>query len=301
MFCIVGADGFFGGYIQRLLLSRQEEVLAFNHRQPVFPSHPLVKNCPFELADKESLDAAEKLLRQYRDIKIIYLAAAHNPDFVKADPAGAMRINRELYSEFLKKISLCDITELWYSSSDTVYGESTGGTVFTEDMPLSPINVYGEQKAEAERVTLENGFSVARFSYMFAPSLSAKRHFFDKITDDLRAGKEIVMFSDYVRSSLDYPTAAEYLVRLINTKTDKKIVNICADNPTSKYDIGLIAAEYCGADRALVVPALSDSTGVFTEKRAKELVMSNKLLRSIVNETGVIKAGNNFHRQFPEE
>ena len=282
MFCIAGADGFFGAYIQKYLVSRGERVLALNHKKAVFPDSPCVENLSFELTSDTDLKALKNRLRGEEDIKLVYLIAAHSPDFVKAEPEKAFYINSEAYKNFLDKLSGCDIKKLYYASSDTVYGENKNDIPFDESTPPSPVNLYGEHKAHAERITLENGFSVARFPYMFAPSVTYKKHFFDGITEKLRAGERIFMFTDYIRSSLTYPTAAQYLCRLIDTDTDEKIFNVCADEPTSKYDIGLYAAKLCGADEKLVVPCLSTQSGVFTEKRAGTLTMSNKKLKAVL-------------------
>lgn len=289
MYCIAGADGFFGAYLQRALLEKGEKVIALNHNAPVFPKEKTVLNLPFELTDPASVKNAANVLRRENDIRLIYLIAEHAPDKVKADPARAARINRELYRDFLTAVSGCDVTTLFYSSSDTVYGESRNGKVFTEEDAPAPINAYGEQKAEAERITLEHGFSVARFSYLFAPSLTHKRHFFDEITDKLRAGQRIEMFTDYIRSSLPYPTAAEWLLRLTKAETEDRIFNVCADEPTSKYDIGLYAAKRIGADPALVIPTLGKEAGVFTETRAEAIVMSNERLKKAVGDGAAIR------------
>lgn len=282
MYCIAGADGFFGAYIQRYLINAGESVLALNHGEAVFPDSPLVENRRFELTSAGDLRALADRLRKADDIRVIYLIAAHAPDFVKANPERAFYINSEAYRDFLTALSSCAVTKLYYASSDTVYGENRGEAPFTEDMPPAPINLYGEHKAEAERITLENGFSAVRFSYMFAPSLTHKKHFFDTLTDKLQNGEPIRMFTDYIRSSLLYSDAAEYLCRLAASGSDERIVNICGDDPTSKYDIGLYAAKRVGADRRLVVPCLSTETGVFTERRAGTLTMSNGKLKKIL-------------------
>ncbi len=282
MFCIAGADGFFGAYIRKYLISRGEKVLSLNHSKAVFPDSHLVENMSFELTSQSDIRSLSQRLKSESDVKLIYLIACHAPDLVKADPETAFYINSGAYKNFLNGLSGCNISKLYYSSSDTVYGENRTDEPFTETSALSPINLYGEHKAQAERITLENGFSVARFPYMFAPSLTHKKHFFDSLTDKLSAGEKIYMFTDYVRSSLPYPAAAEYLCRLMNTDTDEKIFNICADEPTSKYDIGLYAARLSGADEKLVVPCLSTDTDVFTEKRAATLTMSNKKLKDVL-------------------
>ena len=288
MYCIAGADGFLGAYLQRKLLSMGETVVALNHTAPVFPDGDNLYNLPFELTDSASMDAAEALLRRFSDIRIFYTVAVHAPDKVEADPAFAHRINHVLYAEFLRKLSGCDVTQLYYASTDNVYGESRDGKVFTEEDAPAPINAYGEQKAEAERITREQGFSVARFSYMFGPSLTHKPHFFDAITQRLRAGQPMDMFTDFIRSSLSYPTAADYLIRLTEADAEERVFNICADEPTSKYDVGLFAADWCGADRSLVVPARGLDSGLFTAARAASIIMSNARLKRAVGDASPI-------------
>ena len=289
MYCIAGADGFLGAYLQRALLRRGETVVALNHTAPVFPDGGNLCNLPFELTDRADMDAAEALLRRFSDIRIFYTVAVHAPDKVEADPAFAHRINHVLYADFLRKLSGCDITRLYYASTDNVYGESRDGKVLTEEDAPAPINAYGEQKAEAERITQEQGFSAARFSYMFAPSLTRKQHFFDTVTQKLKAGQPMEMFTDFIRSSLTYPTAADCLIRLAEADPAETVFNVCADEPTSKYDIGLFAADWCGADRSLVVPAKGMDSGLFTATRAPSIVMSNERLKRAIGDDSTIK------------
>ena len=282
MFCIAGADGFFGAYLTKMLLASGEEVLALYHRAPVFPDGEKLTNLPFELTDGSRTDALCERLKKYPDVKLVYLIACHDPDKVKSDPAFASFVNHDCYERFLSSVHNAGVRRLFYASSDTVYGENPGGVPFTEASVPSPVNLYGEHKRKAEELTLAYGYSAARFPYMYAPSLCGKKHFFDSLTMKLRNGEKIEMFSDYVRSSVTYPTAAELLYRLMNTETEERIFNICADEPTSKYDIGLTAARLCGADTSLVVPVSMDGAGVFTERRAKTVIMSNALLKSVL-------------------
>lgn len=292
MFCIAGADGFFGAYLQRELMKHHEKILALNHRESVFPDDEKLTNLSFELTDDNCIKQLVSLLKNERDINFIYLIACHNPDTVKNDPAKAEYINHTRYEFFLDAIKELDIKTFYYASSDTVYGESLGGEVFTEESPLMPVNIYGEHKKKAEEITIRHGYSAARFPYMFAPSLNGKVHFFDNILKTLRRGEHIDLLTDYVRSSVTYPTAAEYLYKLIKTDPDKKIFNICADRPSSKYDIGLCAAKLTGASPSLIVPVTMDSFGGFDEKRAGSIIMSDALLKSTLGETEEIRYDN---------
>lgn len=282
MFCIVGADGFFGAYIQRKLLAEKEPVLALNHTKAVFKDDDSVTNLKFELEKSENFFDVLQLLKG-REVNIIYLAGIHNPDYIRKNTERARCINIDCYRNFLKTVSACNIKSLFFASSDTVYGESKGDRFFSEEDPVNPINLYGEQKAEAEIITIEFGGTVLRFPYLFGPSVTYKPHFFDRLTAELNEGKEIRMFSDYIRSSITYLTASEYLTRLALSGTSEHIFNICADSPTSKYDIGLKAAAVARADTALVKAISMNETDVFDEKRAEKILMSNSKLKKTLN------------------
>ncbi len=284
MICIVGADGFFGSYMQKHILTHNEDedIICFNHSEIPFSASKRVLNERFELWDKSSIENAARVLSSYEDIKILFLASVHNPDAVKKDPDGAQYINTVCYENFLKEISSLSIRRLIYASSDTVYGESTDGYLFTEKDSPSPINIYGRQKLMAEEITYKYSHTAARFSYMYAPSLlSRKKHFFDEVTDKLRRGEKIYMLTDWVRSALTYQSAAEITYNLLLSESEEKTVNICGNFPLSKYDIGLKAAKSVGCDNSLVVPATKKELNIFTEKRADEILMSNSLAKRI--------------------
>lgn len=283
MLCVVGADGFFGSYFQKHIFSSpiNEPVVCFNHTSGIFLDKEKA-DALLELHDKNSVKRAAEILSDYDDIKILFLASVHNPDTVKKDPERAEYINTVCYENFLKEISNLPVKKLIYSSSDTVYGESTNGKIFTENDIPSPINIYGKQKLLAEKITHSYGFTVARYSYMCAPSLTPKKlHFFDEVARTLKSGKKFPMLTDWVRSSLSYKTASEITYKLLLSEADEKTVNICSDTPTSKYDIGLKIAEFTACDPSLVVPCTMEELGIFTEKRAGKILMDNSLSKKI--------------------
>lgn len=293
MICIVGADGFFGSYLQKYIISLpyNEHILSLNHSSAVFSDTENKTDVLFELHDSESVKRAAELISSYDDIKIIFLASVHNPDIVKKDPEKAEYINTVCYENFLKSISGADIKKLIYASSDTVYGESIDGYVFSEKDTPSPINIYGKQKLLAEEITKKYGYSVARYSYMCSPSLtSRKKHFFDDIASKLKNGEKVYMLTDWVRSALSYKTAAEITYNYLVKDTEEDTVNICADKAVSKYDIGLLIADFTGSDTDLVIPCTKKDLGIFSEKRADDIIMSNALSKrlSIAKDTKLI-------------
>lgn len=283
MICVAGADGFFGTYIQQHIpaSSGTQSVLCLNHGKEDNVYSPSFFNLHFDLKDKKSIYKAAEALSGFDDIRILFLASVHNPDIVKKAPEEAEYINTVCYEAFLDAIKGADIKKLIYASSDTVYGESKNGYIFSETDLTCPINIYGEQKLMAEKITQSYGYTTARYSYMYGPSLThRKRHFYDEICQKLKNGEKIYMLTDWVRNAITYKKAAEITYKLLLSDKNVNIVNICGNTPLSKYDIGLEAARHIGADPSLVIPCTSDELDIFTEKRANEILMSNSLLDS---------------------
>lgn len=285
MLCIVGADGFLGTYLQKHIFSSgiSTPLLALNHKDSVFPHMPYKTDMTFELKDSDSVKRVAERLSVYDDIRILFLAAVHAPDIVRKDPDKAEYINTVCYENFLNAIKGLDVTKLIYSSSDTVYGESIDGYSFSENDSTCPINIYGKQKLLAEKITLAHGYSVARYSYMCGKALSdRKKHFYDEISEKLSHGERVYMLTDWVRSSLSYKTASEITLSLLLSDTEHRIVNICSDSPTSKYDIGLKIAEKVNADKGLVIPVTKKELNIFSEHRAEDIITDNTLIKSIL-------------------
>jgi UDP-glucose 4-epimerase len=64
----------------------------------------------------------------------------------------------------LKAMQACGVKEIVFSSSATVYGEPQR-LPYTEDHPLAPINVYGQNKLAIERLLADEAAADARFHY----------------------------------------------------------------------------------------------------------------------------------------
>lgn len=281
MICIVGADGFFGTYLTDYILSSCPHVplLCLDHEEAAF-SDGRVFHGKFELSDPDSIKKASEMLSRFSDIRIIFLSSVHNPDVIKNDPGRAEYINTVCYENFLRETESLDIKRLIYASSDTVYGESTDGYIFTETDELHPINIYGEHKKSAEEITRKYSYSIARYSYMYAPSLtSRKKHFYDTVREKLLNGEKMYMLTDWVRSAISYPQASEVTVKYLLSDTKENILNICGDTAVSKYDIGLKIAEKSGVAPSLVVPCTAEELGIFSERRAEKILMSNALMK----------------------
>lgn len=284
MYLIIGGSGYLGRYcIKNILDLTSDTVLAtYSGHEPAF-THERVKWVKVDVCDFAALDALNTLLQP--DSKCIYLAAYHHPDKVQANPRLAWNINITALAHAVNAWK--NVSSLYYSSTDTVYGEGSKEHKFTEPDPLKPVNLYGEHKVLAEKIVLAKGYNVVRFPFIFGPSLVENRpHFFDRIREDLAAGKTIDMFSDSFRSTLSFDQCARYLVQLMQKPEaqEEKIVNIAGDDVLSKYDAAVLLAEKFNLNKQLIRPvSVAQTNDIFMAKRAASATLDNSKLKKLLN------------------
>lgn len=284
MYLIIGASGFLGRYCIKNVLGNTGETVVATYSEAEKPalSHPRVEWVPLDVCD---VDALKSLSARVDDAtKIIYLAAFHHPDKVEEFPELAWNINIVALANAVNIFHKAKC--LYYSSTDTVYGEGSKDKKFVETDACASVNLYGKHKALAEQICLTKGFNVVRFPFIFGPSLVEGRpHFFDNIKADLVAGKAVEMFSDSYRSTLSFNQCAYYLVALIEKfgACPEKIVNIAGDDVMSKYDAAIALADKYGLDKSLIKPvSVTQNTGIFKAKRAASGTLDNSKLKSLL-------------------
>ncbi|MEI6577931.1 MAG: sugar nucleotide-binding protein [Eubacteriales bacterium] len=284
MYIIFGANGFLGSYIVKSIVENTDEkVIAVARNLDGMICSDRVSLVKCEITDSKDVDALAETLKKGETCKIIYLVTYNNIDLVAKYPKLAWDINIISLASFLNKVE--NLNCLFFSSTDCVYGEGKPDYCFKETDLLEPINLYGVYKIAAESLVTARGYNVLRLPYMFGPSISPqKKHFYDKIVEDLKQQKTIEMFHDSLRSSLDYKTVADLFVSLAENYSENnmpKIMNLCGDDCLSKYDLGLMMADKFGASRDLIVPVSSkNDDSVFVERRAFAGLMDNSLLKS---------------------
>ncbi len=280
MYIVVGGSGFLGSYIiKKLLLAKTEKIIAVSRRGLCAFDDERVETLALDVCDFEGV----KRLAGRVDIakaKIFYLAASHNVDFVEENPEEAAKTNIAALENFLECFS--GFERFLFASSDTVYGDGGKEKPFAENDSLCPINVYGQQKTAGEKLVVEAGGTVLRYSLMFGGSLSTYSHnFCDELKKMFRNGQSVEMYTDFVRSALDYDTAAQLTVDIADFSGRlPEIINLCGDEVLSKYDLAVKLAESLGADRSLIIA--TKSAGGFKAPRAELIAMDNTLVKNLL-------------------
>ena len=137
----------------------------------------------------------------------------------------------------------------------------------------------------AEQLVIGYGYNVVRFPFLIGPSLVPDRpHFYDRIVEDLQAGRGVEMFEDSYRSALDFRSAAECMISLMELPGPvPQIVNICGDEALSKYDIGLRIARKYGISEDSIIPiSIHGHQTYFSAARASSTLMDNSRLKELL-------------------
>ena len=281
MYSIIGANGYLGSYIKKIILEEtSEDLLCVDINLGVNENRVSWHKC--DITNKEEVDELLTILKKYDDVKIIYLAAYHKPDLVEQNKELAWNINVTCLSYFINQATFAKA--IYYCSTDSVYGDSIDGYHFKENDELKPVNFYGHNKCAAEAIMVHLGRNVVRYPFLISPSLCNKPHFYDDIVSALKEEKTFEMYEDSYRSSLSFENAARLLIALIENNNTHSIVNVCGDKDLSKYDVGVMIAKREGLDTNLIVPiTMEKAVEGFKTKRATSTLMDNSLLKEILN------------------
>ncbi len=284
MYVIIGANGFLGHYfIKNILAETQEKILALDLTLPdETETSPRLR---WQQLDVTDIPAVEALYENLKDqpLHVIYLAAYHHPDKVLQNPQLAWKINIIALAHFLNIFEKME--HFYYPSTEVVYGEAKEGQLFHEQDRLTPSNMYGKHKEIAERMVITKGHHVVRFPVLMGPSLvPGKKHFYDEIVEALKNGKEMEMFTDNIRSFIDFNTASRMVLRLMQTPEGAihPIVNIAGDEGLSKYELALRIARKHNLRSENIKPISMSESGIFKASRSKTTLLDNRLLKQIL-------------------
>lgn len=282
MYVVIGANGYLGSYIiKNILEGTSDDVIATATHHPQNEKNSRIKWLGADVTDMESLLRLNEAMSKAGSCKVVYLAAYHHPDKVEQNPKYAWNVNIIGLATFLNTIN--NVQSFYYASTDSVYGESINGYHFTEGDKLSPTNLYGKHKVLAEQLVITYGYNVVRYPFLIGSSLlTHKEHFFDVILNTLKSGNTIEMFADSYRNSLDFNTAAEILIKLMESKSSSipQVLNASGDNDLSKNDVAVMIADQYGMNRNLIIPISTENDkSIFVAKRPKSTLLDNSLIK----------------------
>ncbi len=182
---------------------------------------------------------------------VIHAAACSDINFCQTHQAETDRINRQAAVELA---GLCANREIpfVFTSSDLVFdGERAP---YREEDSVSPLNVYGEGKARAEREIFERWprAIVCRLPPMFGPPAPGGSGFLGPMLEAIRSHVPLRLFVDEFRTPVSVRAAAEGL--LLALEKAKGLLHLGGPDRISRFDFGRLLVEALGGPANLLVP-----------------------------------------------
>ena len=220
---ITGASGLIGHYLVQTA-------------PPIAPHWP-VRALTRRQLDLLDFDAVRRAFQHDQPQLIIHCAAITGIAEAQADPALAHRVNvgiTGLLAELAAEIQLV------FFSTDLVFDGRTGN--YRETDAVNPVHVYGETKAAAERIVLENPrHLVVRTSLNGGISRAGNRGFNEQMRLAGKSGRKIKLFTDEFRCPIFAGETARAVWELAAHKC-VGVFHVAGAERLSRWQIGQLLA-----------------------------------------------------------
>jgi dTDP-4-dehydrorhamnose reductase len=205
---------------------------------------------------KADLTGFKELKRIFREVKpdaVIHTAAAASPDYCQTNKSESQKMNIDTAANIA---GLCADSRvpLVFTSTDLVFDGLN--PPYTEDAPINPVNVYGEQKVLAEKKVLAvyPDTAICRMSLMFGDPGPAAASFFKTMLMAFKEDREIKLFTDEFRTPLSGPSAVRGI--FVALEKARGLLNLGGSERISRYDFGRLLMDVLGITKANIVPCL---------------------------------------------
>jgi len=188
-----------------------------------------------DIRDQESVAAAFSNVRP----EIVLLLAAHaDIDYCQQHPKEASAVNLRGVEHVAQACARTG-ARLVFTSTGAVFDGREHG--YDEGSPVSPVSIYGETKAEAERliVDLLPDALIVRLALIIGFALSPGADgFLDKLKKKLAGGEPVELAVFEQRNPIDAGGCSEFIFELVN-RGCHGIFHIGSSDSISRYDLGL--------------------------------------------------------------
>ena len=238
---LTGASGLLGWNVCRLKRDRWE-IHGVAHRHPIAIDG--VRGHVVDLTDRAQ---TADMFRRLKPRAVIHAAAATNVNWCQENRAESYRINVEAPFHIAALCAESAIPYLFISSDMVFDGLSPP---YGERDPVSPVNVYGEQKARAEEMVAAEypNAVICRLPLMFGEPGPFSSGFVQPMIEAMRSGRELPLFTDEIRT----PVSAESAVEGISLALRQTggILHLGGRERVSRYAFGLLLARLAGFGEA---------------------------------------------------
>ena len=247
---VTGASGNLGYWICRLAM--KSWAVTGVHWQ-----HDLkmdgVRSAQADLTDAEAVD---HLLNAIEPQAIIHAAADSQPARCETHPEATRRVNVDVPE---KLAALCADLQIpfLFTSTDLVFDGLDAP--YAEQDTVTPVCVYGRQKADAEDAVLKmNGKAlVCRMPLMIGVGPAVSSSFSMQMLRSIRCGDPLRLLTDEFRTPVSYVDAAKGLLTILGKARGR--LHMGGRNRVSRYEMGLLMAKQLGVAPTMIQPVTLES------------------------------------------
>ena len=209
---------------------------------------------------------------------VIHTAGLTDVSACERNPGLVYAANVELAENVARACFKADLPFVHISTDHLFAGDQA---LLDESHPVSPLNVYGRTKAEAEiRVLKEHPQALVVRTNFYGWGTTYRHSFSDFIIEALRGGKELTLFTDIFYT----PILIEDLVFAVHELIDRSvhgIFNIAGNDRISKYEFGFLLAEEFSLDARRISEGLLANHNSDV-KRPLDMSLSNKKIYNLL-------------------
>ncbi len=232
---VTGASGFLGWNLCHYAQTKWQVYGTYFSHEVKIPGVTLYKT------DLKDFEVLERLFKDIKPDAVIHTAAASKPNFCQTNPHESLAIN---VTAAVNIARLCGENNIpcAFTSTDLVFDGKN--PFYKETDPVCPINYYGEQKATAEQKMREvyPAIAICRMPLMFGAPSPVAASFMQGMISNLKAGKEINLFTDEFRTPASASATSQGLLLAVE-KQVQGILHLGGKERISRYDFGLLLAD----------------------------------------------------------
>ena len=200
-------------------------------------------------ADLTNQGQVKALWRRLQPQAVIHCAALSRTGQCEENPVLARQINVEATQRLAE---LAHGIPFVLFSSDQVFDGTQGG--YVESDQVNPLNAYGQTKAEAEQVVLQNpAHSVIRVALTAGTSPTRDRSFVEDMVRAVVKGMRLTLFTDEFRCPLPAGVIARAIWEMIEHDRPG-LYHLGGSERLSRWEIGELLARWYPQLRPCIQP-----------------------------------------------
>ena len=239
---LVGSSGMLGSNL--LALNPGHEIY------PAYLAHPArhAQALRLDIGEREQvLEAVQRIQPQ----AILHVGGMTKPAACERDPQATDRVNVQGAAHLVEAANLAR-ARLIFLSTDLVFDHALESR--NELSLVRPMSVYGQSKAQAERIIQESSrdYAIVRISVLYGWSAPHTQSFAEWALDEMRKGQRCTFFADQYRNMTYINDLAAALYELAERAEPlNDILHIAGPEQVSRYDLGQEVAKVFGLSSEL--------------------------------------------------